>query len=138
MHFYAVVLDHGIYTSLDEEFRVNYCQLWKALILLDSHKIQQVGQHFGIGKYAKYLPLIFTGRTINRCFVLPFTFYFSAKYRKNISPFSHLMVLLLWRTVKLVLGTECRLKKKQIWNRKWNRLQLAIYQNLWNLYPHNF
>ncbi|XP_023733937.1 uncharacterized protein LOC111881775 [Lactuca sativa] len=63
--FCLVVLDHGIYTSLDEEFRVNYCQLWKALILLDSHKIQQVGQHFGIGKYAKYLPLIFTGRTIN-------------------------------------------------------------------------
>ncbi|KAL4572606.1 hypothetical protein LXL04_019386 [Taraxacum kok-saghyz] len=64
--FSLVLLDHGIYKSLDEEFRVNYCQLWKALILLDSHKIQQVGQHFGIGKYAKYLPLIFTGRTINR------------------------------------------------------------------------
>lgn len=63
--FSLVLLDHGIYKSLDEEFRVNYCQLWKALILLDSHKIQQIGQHFGIGKYAMYLPLIFTGRTIN-------------------------------------------------------------------------
>ncbi|MFS7969638.1 putative ABC-type Cd(2+) transporter [Helianthus anomalus] len=63
--FRLVLLDHGIYKTLDEEFRVNYCQLWKALVLLDSHKIQQVAQHFGIGKYAKYLPLIFTGRTIN-------------------------------------------------------------------------
>ncbi|KAI3725718.1 hypothetical protein L1987_65510 [Smallanthus sonchifolius] len=63
--FCLVLLDHGIYKSLDEEFRVNYCQLWKALVLLDSHKIQQVAQHFGIGVYAKYLPLIFTGRTIN-------------------------------------------------------------------------
>ncbi|KAI3784425.1 hypothetical protein L1987_43524 [Smallanthus sonchifolius] len=63
--FYLVLLDHGIYKSLDEEFRVNYCRLWKALVLLDSHKIQQVAQHFGIGVYAKYLPLIFTGRTIN-------------------------------------------------------------------------
>ncbi|KAK1432452.1 hypothetical protein QVD17_09349 [Tagetes erecta] len=63
--FYVVLLDHGIYKSLDEEFRVNYCQLWKALVLLDSHKIQQAAQHFGIGRYAKYLPLIFTGRTIN-------------------------------------------------------------------------
>lgn len=64
---HAVLLDHGIYKSLDDEFRVNYCQLWKALLLLDSDKIQQVGQYFGIGKYARYLPLIFTGRTINRC-----------------------------------------------------------------------
>ncbi|KAJ0753671.1 putative ABC-type Cd(2+) transporter, protein kinase Group-Pl-3 family [Helianthus annuus] len=63
--FRLVLLDHGIYKTLDEEFRVNYCQLWKALVLLDSHKIQQVAQHFGIGKYAKYLSLIFTGRTIN-------------------------------------------------------------------------
>ncbi|XP_076955596.1 uncharacterized protein LOC143630486 [Bidens hawaiensis] len=63
--FSLVLLDHGIYKSLDEEFRVNNCQLWKALVLLDSHKIKQVAQHFGIGKYAKYLPLIFTGRTIN-------------------------------------------------------------------------
>ncbi|KAL8231809.1 hypothetical protein R6Q57_001587 [Mikania cordata] len=63
--FCLVLLDHGIYKNLDEEFRVNYCQLWKALVLLDSHKIQQAADHFGIGKYAKYLSLIFTGRTIN-------------------------------------------------------------------------
>ncbi|KAJ9557815.1 hypothetical protein OSB04_012429 [Centaurea solstitialis] len=63
--FCLVVLDHGIYRNLDEEFRVKYCQLWKALIVLDSHKIQEIGEEFGIGKYARYLPLIFTGRTIN-------------------------------------------------------------------------
>ncbi|XP_024977520.1 uncharacterized aarF domain-containing protein kinase 1 isoform X2 [Cynara cardunculus var. scolymus] len=63
--FCLVVLDHGIYRSLDEEFRVKYCQLWKALIALDSHKIQEIGEEFGIGKYARYLPLIFTGRTID-------------------------------------------------------------------------
>ncbi|KAL8251526.1 hypothetical protein R6Q59_035219 [Mikania micrantha] len=63
--FCLVLLDHGIYKNLDEEFRVNYCQLWKALVLLDSHKIEQAADHFGIGKYAKYLSLIFTGRTIN-------------------------------------------------------------------------
>ncbi|KAK9069409.1 hypothetical protein SSX86_011312 [Deinandra increscens subsp. villosa] len=63
--FCLVLLDHGIYRSLDEEFRINYCQLWKALVLSDSHNIEQVAQHFGIGKYAKYLSLIFTGRLIN-------------------------------------------------------------------------
>ncbi|XP_071711874.1 uncharacterized protein [Rutidosis leptorrhynchoides] len=63
--FCLVLLDHGIYINLDEDFRINYCRLWKALILLDAHTIKQVGQHFGIEKYAKYLPLMFTGRTIN-------------------------------------------------------------------------
>uniref|UniRef100_A0A0E0BK45 ABC1 atypical kinase-like domain-containing protein n=1 Tax=Oryza glumipatula TaxID=40148 RepID=A0A0E0BK45_9ORYZ len=39
-------------------------KLWKALILLDSQKILELGEHFGVGKYAKYFPVIFTGRTI--------------------------------------------------------------------------
>lgn len=63
--FSLVILDHGIYKTLDEAFRVDYCQLWKALILLDSDKIQHLGEQFGIGKYSRYLPLIFTGRTID-------------------------------------------------------------------------
>ncbi|KAH7571593.1 hypothetical protein JRO89_XS04G0093700 [Xanthoceras sorbifolium] len=63
--FSLVLLDHGTYRTLDEAFRVNYCQLWKALILLDSNKIQHLGEQFGVGKYSRYFPLIFTGRTIN-------------------------------------------------------------------------
>ncbi|KAL9152223.1 hypothetical protein ABFS82_11G107200 [Erythranthe guttata] len=60
-----VILDHGIYKQLSEDFRKNYCQLWEALIILDSEKIQQLGENFGVGKYARYFPVIFTGRTIN-------------------------------------------------------------------------
>lgn len=62
----AVLLDHGVYKELDDEFRQNYCQLWKALILRDSEKIQQLSEQFGIGKYSRYFPIIFTGRTIDR------------------------------------------------------------------------
>lgn len=62
--FSLVLLDHGIYRELDERFRLDYCQLWKALILLDPQKIQQLGEQFGVGKYSKYFPVIFTGRTI--------------------------------------------------------------------------
>ncbi|KAL8456701.1 hypothetical protein ACS0TY_034808 [Phlomoides rotata] len=51
---------------MSEDFRKNYCQLWEALIRLDSQKIQQLGETFGVGKYAKYFPVIITGRTINR------------------------------------------------------------------------
>ncbi|KAG6520422.1 hypothetical protein ZIOFF_017477 [Zingiber officinale] len=60
----AVLLDHGIYRELDERFRLNYCELWKALIWLDSKKIQHLGEKFGVGNYSKYFPVIFTGRTI--------------------------------------------------------------------------
>lgn len=62
--FSLVLLDFGICKKLDEAFRLNFCQLWEALILNDSNKIQQLGDNFGIGKYSRYLPVIFTGRTI--------------------------------------------------------------------------
>ncbi|PPR82563.1 hypothetical protein GOBAR_AA38151 [Gossypium barbadense] len=63
--FSLVLLDHGICKKLDEEFRLEYCQLWKALILLDSRKIQHLAERFGVGKYYRYLPIIFSGRTID-------------------------------------------------------------------------
>ncbi|PKA47149.1 Putative ABC1 protein [Apostasia shenzhenica] len=62
--FSLVLLDHGIYRELDERFRLDYCLLWKALILLDSRNIFNIGERFGVGKYSKYFPVIFTGRTI--------------------------------------------------------------------------
>ncbi|PIN06596.1 putative unusual protein kinase [Handroanthus impetiginosus] len=68
--FSLVILDHGIYKQLSEDFRKNYCHLWEALIILDSQKIQQLGKTFGVGKYARYFPVIFTGRTINSKSVL--------------------------------------------------------------------
>ncbi|GMH15508.1 hypothetical protein Nepgr_017349 [Nepenthes gracilis] len=63
--FILVLLDHGLYRTLDEEFRLNFCQLWKALVLMDSNKIQYLGERFGIGNYFRYLPLIFTERIID-------------------------------------------------------------------------
>ncbi|XP_038876409.1 aarF domain-containing protein kinase 1 isoform X6 [Benincasa hispida] len=66
--FTLVLLDHGIYKQLDEEFRLNYCRLWKAMITLDTDKILQLGEWFGVPKYSKYFPLIFTGRSFDRCY----------------------------------------------------------------------
>ncbi|EOY02250.1 Kinase superfamily protein, putative [Theobroma cacao] len=63
--FSLVLLDHGICKKLNEEFRLEYCQLWKALILLDSKMIQHLGERFGVGKYSRYFPVMFTGRTID-------------------------------------------------------------------------
>ncbi|KAG6607049.1 AarF domain-containing protein kinase 1, partial [Cucurbita argyrosperma subsp. sororia] len=63
--FTLVLLDHGIYKQLDEEFRLNYCQLWQAMITLDTNKILQLGEQFGVPKYCRYFPLIFTGRSFD-------------------------------------------------------------------------
>ncbi|XP_070048039.1 uncharacterized protein [Nicotiana tomentosiformis] len=63
--FSLVLLDFGICKHLDEDFRLKYCQLWEALVVMDSTKIQQIGEYFGVGKYSRYFPVIFTGRTID-------------------------------------------------------------------------
>eukprot|EP00051_Salpingoeca_urceolata_P015011 m.192127 g.192127 ORF g.192127 m.192127 type:complete len:631 (+) comp18260_c0_seq4:102-1994(+) len=36
-----VVLDHGLYRELDDDFRVNYCRLWRALINADVKEIER-------------------------------------------------------------------------------------------------
>ncbi|XP_056846943.1 uncharacterized protein LOC108833486 [Raphanus sativus] len=61
--FSLVLLDHGNCKTLDEGFRRDFCRLWEALILLDSTKIHELGTRFGVGQYAKFFPVIFTGRT---------------------------------------------------------------------------
>ncbi|KAK7372295.1 hypothetical protein VNO80_05670 [Phaseolus coccineus] len=63
--FSLVLLDHAVYTVLDEEFRKDFCQLWEALILKDSMKTMWFGERLGAGKYSRYLPIIFTGTTID-------------------------------------------------------------------------
>lgn len=63
--FCLVLLDFGICKQLDEDFRLKYCELWEALVVMDSMKIQEIGEYFGVGKYSRYFPVIFTGRTID-------------------------------------------------------------------------
>ncbi|OQR98991.1 glycoside hydrolase [Achlya hypogyna] len=58
----VILLDHGLYRQLDEEFRVAFCELWKGLLLRDAALVDACGHKFGIPQYAKFLPLIFTYR----------------------------------------------------------------------------
>lgn len=39
--------------------------------MLDSRKVLDLGEKFGVGKYSKYFPVIFTGRTIERLVLSP-------------------------------------------------------------------
>ena len=60
-----VQLDHGFYCQLKDEFREDFCQLWYALNTFDYLKVKTISEKLGIGSYFRYLPLIFTYRTIN-------------------------------------------------------------------------
>ena len=60
-----VLLDHGLYRELDESFRNTFCGLWKALLTQNMKELEQRSEELGVGMYAKYFPLIFTGRALN-------------------------------------------------------------------------
>jgi len=60
-----VLLDHGFYCTLKEDFRQNFCQLWYALNTMDYITVKEQADKMGMGEYFRYLPLLFTYRTIN-------------------------------------------------------------------------
>ncbi|KAL2330292.1 hypothetical protein Fmac_017873 [Flemingia macrophylla] len=59
-----VLLDHVVYTTLNEVFRKDFCQLWEALVVKDSMKTMWLGERYDAGKYSIYLPFSFTRTTI--------------------------------------------------------------------------
>jgi aarF domain-containing kinase len=60
-----VLLDHGFYCDLSEEFRLNFSNMWYAMVTMNYFKLREVSTKMGIGEYYRYLPLLFTYRTIN-------------------------------------------------------------------------
>ncbi|RHY62170.1 hypothetical protein DYB30_001534 [Aphanomyces astaci] len=61
----VVLLDHGLYRQLDDDFRRTFCRLWKALLLRDNKLLLECGDRFHVGPYAKFFPLIFTYRSMD-------------------------------------------------------------------------
>jgi aarF domain-containing kinase len=59
-----VLLDHGLYRELSEEFRLNYCRLWWAMIVQDEPALRATCDAMGIGKYYAVMPLVFTYRSV--------------------------------------------------------------------------
>nr|KAJ3417766.1 hypothetical protein HK105_000816 [Polyrhizophydium stewartii] len=65
-----VILDHGLYRYISDEFRLLYCQLWKALVLGDVALLRDVSARLGVPQYADYFPLIFTNRVMGSASLL--------------------------------------------------------------------
>eukprot|EP00696_Hemimastix_kukwesjijk_P006925 gnl/Hemi2/18768_TR6209_c0_g1_i1.p1 gnl/Hemi2/18768_TR6209_c0_g1~~gnl/Hemi2/18768_TR6209_c0_g1_i1.p1 ORF type:complete len:530 (-),score=98.10 gnl/Hemi2/18768_TR6209_c0_g1_i1:123-1712(-) len=60
-----VLLDHGLYREIDPTFRLNYCRLWRSMILRDEKAVLESATALGLSKYAAFLPLIFTHRSLD-------------------------------------------------------------------------
>jgi len=44
-----VLLDHGLYRQLDDEFRMNYCHLWKALVTFNKPDVEKYCRNLNAG-----------------------------------------------------------------------------------------
>ena len=43
-----VLLDHGSYLSMSETFRREYCELWRAMVLLDTASVEAICRAWGV------------------------------------------------------------------------------------------
>lgn len=57
-----VLLDHGLYRQLDDDFRRNYTRLWQAMILCDEGKIEQYCRRLNAGELYTLLAAMLTLR----------------------------------------------------------------------------
>jgi aarF domain-containing kinase len=57
-----VLLDHGLYKKLDDNFRLDYCNLWSSLILGDKDAIKAACVHLKVGPAYTLLSAILTMR----------------------------------------------------------------------------
>jgi aarF domain-containing kinase len=43
-----VLIDHGLYISEPETFRLQYCQLWKSILTFDNKKLNEIASSWGV------------------------------------------------------------------------------------------
>lgn len=60
-----VLLDHGLYRTVDKDFVKNFSGLWLSLIESNPEKVKHYAQKLNIYEHVEYLPIIFLLRTIN-------------------------------------------------------------------------
>ena len=58
-----VLLDHGLYKELPTQFRLDYCRLWKALVLKDMEGVKFYCQKLNAGEMYSLLAAILTSRS---------------------------------------------------------------------------
>ncbi|NP_001353414.1 aarF domain-containing protein kinase 1 isoform c [Homo sapiens] len=118
-----VLLDHGLYQMLTEEFRLNYCHLWQSLIWTDMKRVKEYSQRLGAGDLYPLFACMLTARSwdsVNRGISqAPVTATEDLEIRNNAANYlpqiSHLLnhvprqMLLILKTNDLLRGIEAAL-----------------------------
>ncbi|XP_036095354.1 aarF domain-containing protein kinase 1 isoform X2 [Rousettus aegyptiacus] len=119
----VVLLDHGLYQVLTEEFRLDYCHLWQSLIWTDMKKIKKYSQRLGAGDLYPLFACMLTARSwnsVNRGIShVPVTASEDLEIRDNAANYlpqisqllSHVprQMLLIFKTNDLLRGIEAAL-----------------------------
>ncbi|XP_004584631.2 aarF domain-containing protein kinase 1 isoform X2 [Ochotona princeps] len=58
-----ILLDHGLYQVLTDEFRLDYCHLWQSLIWTDMKKVKTYSQRLGAGDLYPLFACMLTARS---------------------------------------------------------------------------
>ncbi|XP_061700890.1 aarF domain-containing protein kinase 1 isoform X1 [Syngnathoides biaculeatus] len=58
-----ILLDHGLYQILQTDFRINYCQLWQALIQQDMSGVECYSRKLGAGDLYPLFACVLTARS---------------------------------------------------------------------------
>ncbi|KAM6202668.1 aarF domain-containing protein kinase 1 [Rhynchocyon petersi] len=58
-----ILLDHGLYQVLTEEFRLDYCHLWQSLIWTDMKSVEKYSQRLGAGELYPLFACMLTARS---------------------------------------------------------------------------
>ncbi|KAI1895325.1 hypothetical protein AGOR_G00105140 [Albula goreensis] len=58
-----VLLDHGLYQALNEDFRLDYCRLWQALMKADLKNIERYSRRLGAGDMYPLFACVLTARS---------------------------------------------------------------------------
>eukprot|EP01133_Synstelium_polycarpum_P017239 gene17239-20544_t len=53
-----VLLDHGLYRELDDDFRLNFCHLYKNLVLRNMNKVKEYSERLGVANYKLFSSII--------------------------------------------------------------------------------
>jgi aarF domain-containing kinase len=57
-----VLLDHGLYKQMSDEFRLDYCRLWRGIVLGDGEMIKTTCEHMKVGPAYTLLAAMLTMR----------------------------------------------------------------------------
>lgn len=121
-----ILLDHGLYQTMDDDIRLAYCKLWQSMMESNVNGIKKYSEALNVGKYYNLFACIVAGRTWNSiqhgidkkdltAEELQEVQENAIRYITNITEVLELLpreMILIFKTNDLLRGLDGRLKTK--------------------------